>query len=63
MMSAKVCEAKSLQAMAIACMVCFIGMVQHGAGLSAKDIPLEWEEGLQFCKQLLLTLFQSLGAL
>jgi hypothetical protein len=34
--------------MAIMVMVCFVGMVQHGAGLSAKDIPADWNEGLAF---------------
>jgi hypothetical protein len=34
--------------MAIMCLVCFVGMVQHGAGLSSKDIPAEWNEGLSF---------------
>jgi hypothetical protein len=34
--------------MAIMCMVCFVEMTQHGAGLDAADIPSEWEEGLSY---------------
>ncbi|KAK8043357.1 hypothetical protein PG993_005787 [Apiospora rasikravindrae] len=34
--------------MAIICMVCFIGMVRHGAGRYPKDIKDEWKEGLAF---------------
>ncbi|KAK8074492.1 oxidoreductase [Apiospora hydei] len=34
--------------MAIMSMVCFIGMVQHGAGRYPKDIKDEWKEGLAY---------------
>ncbi|KAK7962897.1 uncharacterized protein PG986_003722 [Apiospora aurea] len=34
--------------MAIMSMVCFIGMVQHGAGRYPKDIEDEWKEGLAY---------------
>lgn len=34
--------------MAIVSMVCFVGMVQHGAGRHPKDIKPQWKEGLSY---------------